>query len=284
MTRAFSTTPRLTRRNLIAASFVGSVFAAMPGLAQAQVAALLGTKRAPTPADSQALAAYQASQTGVQFFDDFSSQASLQDNWTVYTDDRPDLLACRSADSLAPGPGGLTINTTAATHCHDKWSTGQIISRKGFLYGYFEAYMKIASGPGLDNAFWLTTTNGSNDGSGDDFEIDIVEAMYPNDDHITLHRHNLHKWHDVGELGFDHRASEPLSDNYNYYAALWTRDSITFGLNGTAVGVIGTGGVITGPANIHLSTALGKFGGAPPDDPAGLAMHVKHVRVLAVQA
>jgi beta-glucanase (GH16 family) len=109
-------------------------------------------------------------------------------------------MACRTADSLRPGAAGLTIATVPAAHCHARWSMGQIVSRKVFPFGYFEAYMRIAGGAGIDNAFWLTTEGGTSDGSGDEFEIDIVEAMYPNDVHMTLHRHNLQRHHDIGEI------------------------------------------------------------------------------------
>jgi beta-glucanase (GH16 family) len=242
----------------------------------------MGRKRGPTGADSRRLRSYQMSQSNILFYDDFSNAETFRKNWSVFTDDRYDLAACRSAASLALGPDGLSIDTVPAVGCHDHWSTGEIISRQGFLYGYFEAYIRAGAGSGLDNAFWLTTQNGSNDGSGDEFEIDIGEGIFPNDVHMTLHRHNLPQHREIGELGFDHRASETLSDQYNYYAALWTQESITFGFNGTALGVIDTGGVITGPANIHLSSALARYFGPVPENPAGLDMHVKHVRVLAV--
>ena len=128
----------------------------------------------------------------------------------------------------------------------------------------------------------MSFSDGFRTEEGDEFEIDIVEAMYPNDVHMTLHRHNLQRHHDIGELGFDHRATESLAEGFNYYSVLWTKDSITFGFNGTALGVIETGGVIGGSVNIRLSTALGQFGGAPPDDPSGLALQIKHVRVLSL--
>jgi beta-glucanase (GH16 family) len=266
-----------TRRAVLRLGLCAAALRYSPAHANAPDPALIGRKRAATAADSARIAALQGRQSGVLFFDHFADPADLARNWSVFTDDRSDLMACRSADSLHPGRSGLQIETVQASHCHDRWSTGEIISKRGFGFGYFEAYLRIASAPGIDNAFWLTTQGGS----GDEFEIDIAEVMYPNDVHITLHRHNLEKHKDDIELGFDHRATEPLADGYHYYSALWTRDEIIFGFNGQAMGVIETAGVIHGSVNLRVSTALGSFGGAPPAVPQGLAMDVKHVRVLS---
>lgn len=275
--------PDLLRRLLLVAGSGVILKGIFPAWAQSLSSGPLGRKRIPTAADSQLIASLQARQSGVLFFENFSNENTFSQNWKVFTDDRSDLLGCRTADSLHTSAEGLEIRTIPAQRCHASWSTGQIISRRSFKFGFFEAYMRIANDKGVDNAFWLTTENGTNDGSGDEFEIDIVEAMYPNDVHMTLHRHNLVRHQDAGELGFDHRASKALADGYNYYSALWTEKSITFGFNGNALGVIETDGAISGPAYIRLSTALGQhFGGKPPDNPAGLAMHVKHVRVLSV--
>jgi beta-glucanase (GH16 family) len=270
-----------TRRAVLRLGLCAAALRYPPARANTPDLALIGRKRAATAADSARIAALQSRQSGMLFFDNFADPADLERNWSVFTDDRSDLMACRSADSLHPGPSGLQIATVQASHCHDRWSTGEIISKRGFGFGYFEAYLRIAAAPGIDNAFWLTTQGGSNDGSGDEFEIDVAEVMYPNDVHITLHRHNLEKHKDDIELGFDHRATDPLADGYHYYSALWTRDEIIFGFNGQAMGVIETNGVIHGSVNLRVSTALGSFGGAPPADSKGLAMDVKHVRVLS---
>jgi beta-glucanase (GH16 family) len=270
-----------TRRAVLRLGLCAAALRYPPARANTPDLALIGRKRAATAADSARIAALQSRQSGMLFFDNFADPADLERNWSVFTDDRSDLMACRSADSLHPGSSGLQIATVQASHCHDRWSTGEIISKRGFGFGYFEAYLRIAAAPGIDNAFWLTTQGGSNDGSGDEFEIDVAEVMYPNDVHITLHRHNLEKHKDDIELGFDHRATDPLADGYHYYSALWTRDEIIFGFNGQAMGVIETNGVIHGSVNLRVSTALGSFGGAPPADSKGLAMDVKHVRVLS---
>jgi hypothetical protein len=63
---------------------------------------------------------------------------------------------------------------------------------------------------------------------------------------------------------------------------LWTPAALIFCLEGVAFQTIETRGTINVPAKLRLSTALGKFGGNPPEDPTELTMQVGHVRVIGL--
>lgn len=239
-------------------------------------------KRNPTDAERQAVHDYHIKGSKILFQDDFRSQAAFEKNWTVFTDNRSDLKACRTANSLIISDKGLSIKTIAADHCSTQWSTGEIISKQAFQYGLFESYMNIAHGAGVDNAFWLTSQGDLNDGSGDSFEIDIAEVYYPALIRSTLHRHNLHKGIDLYETGYNNQTRGNLAAGFHDYGVLWTPNTLIFCLDGIAFQTIETKGTINVPANLRLSTALGKFGGNPPDDPTGLTMQVQHVRVVGL--
>ena len=128
-------------------------------------------KREPTAAERQTVHDLHTKGAKVIFQDDFRSQTAFDKNWTIFTDDSPDLKACRTAKSLSISSAGLASETVKAEHCSAKWSTGEIISKQSFQYGIYEAYINIAHGVGVDNAFWLTSQGDLNDGSGDSFEI-----------------------------------------------------------------------------------------------------------------
>lgn len=241
------------------------------------------TKRMPTAAESEAVREYHAKRTGYLFEEGFRDNATFERNWMVYHDDRSDLIACRTAKSLSISAKGLNINTVDADHCTAKWSTGQIVSRQAFLYGLYEAYIDITHGVGVDNAFWLTSQGTVNDGTGDSFEVDIGEIYYPSLVRTTLHRHNLAKGIDRYETGYNFRPQVNLSAGFHDYGVLWTPDALVFCFDGVAYLTIETQGTVNVPANLRLSTALGKqFGGAPPADPTGLTMQVSHLRVVAL--
>lgn len=252
-----------------------------PAIAYAQQMTPMA-KRNPTDAERQAVHDYHSKGDKILFQDDFRSQAEFEKNWTVFTDNRSDLKACRTAKSLFITDEGLKIRTVAVDNCIAKWSTGEIISKQAFQYGLYEAYMNIAHGVGVDNAFWLTSAGDLNDGSGDSFEIDIAETYYPSLIRSTLHRHNLHGGGDRYETGYDNRVRENLAAGFHDYGVLWTPETLIFCLDGVAFQTIETKGTLNVPANLRLSTALGKFGGNPPDDPTGLTMQVQHVRVVGL--
>ncbi|MEO6841391.1 MAG: glycoside hydrolase family 16 protein [Bradyrhizobium sp.] len=274
----------MTRRGLLGAGALAVVgFAesrSFPALAQTMPPM---AKRDPTDAERQAVRDYHKRGAKVLFEDGFSSRAKFEENWTVFTDNRSDLKACRTAASLATSDKGLAINTIKAEQCIAPWSTGEIVSKQAFQYGLFEAYMQIAHGPGVDNAFWLTSERALTDGTGDTFEIDVAETYYPSLIRSTLHRHNLDKHLDRYETGNNNPVRENLANGFHDYGVLWTPSALIFCLDGEAFKTIETKGTVTGPANLRLSTALAAaFGGNPPADPRGLTMNVMHVRVLGL--
>lgn len=74
-------------------------------------------KRMPTAAESAAVRDYHAKSHGYLFEEDSRDRAAFDSRWTVYQDNRSDLLACRTAKSLAVLADGLSINTVGADHC-----------------------------------------------------------------------------------------------------------------------------------------------------------------------
>ena len=239
-------------------------------------------KRTPSDAEVEQVRRLHMQPTRILFQDDFKDEAAFSRNWSAFKDDRSDLKACRTEASLSVSLDGLKIDTIAATHCKARWSTGQIISKQAFQYGLYEAYLKIAPAVGIDNAFWLTSQGDLKDGTGDSFEIDIAETYYPSLIRSTLHRHNLHAGGDRYETGYDNHVRGNLASGFHDYGVLWTADALIFCLDGNAFQTVETQKSISVPANLRLSTALGDFGGPPPADPVGLAMQVKHVRVVAL--
>ena len=239
-------------------------------------------KRNPTGAEIARVQKLHQHPPSILFQDDFRDPGSFANNWSIFTDDRADLQACRTAASLTVSSAGLKIDTIAVEHHRARWSTGEIISKASFQYGLYEAYLKITPAAGVDNAFWLTSEGDLRDGTGDSFEIDIAETSYPDLVRSTLHRHNLHGGGDRYETGYVYRAHGNLASGLHDYGVLWTPETLVFCLDGQAFQTVETQGTINVPANLRLSTALASFAGQMPDDPVGLAMLVSHVRVVGL--
>jgi hypothetical protein len=233
-----------------------------------------GQRRPVTEQDRALIASYRSGRYRPILNEHFNNRAEFAAAWIAQSDDRYDLKACRDPQSVAISPNGLALQTLPIGHCHARFSTGSIWSRSRFRYGYFEARMRIADAPGLNNAFWLLTD--------DKFEIDAAELHYPNDMRITLHNNNNWSPDPSHAVGFDQKFEDDLSRGFHDYGVLWRPNEIIFAVDGEPVAAIDTNGAAAGTADIRFSTALGNFGGRIPDDPTGHEMDVKSLVVFGL--
>ncbi|WP_116141056.1 glycoside hydrolase family 16 protein [Trinickia diaoshuihuensis] len=229
-----------------------------------------GTRRPITEADRAAIQRYRAGRHGSPLFvTGFSDPGALGSDWQAQSDDY--LKSCRRPENAVATESGLQLQTRDAAGCRARWSTGFIISRQRFGYGFYEASIRAADIDGLNNAFWLVTD--------DHFEIDICELHYPNIDRMTLHDNNKIDGAFPLAVGFDSRFADNFSSDFHDFGVLWTASDIVFEVDGEPVAAIRTNGSINGRADIRLSSALMDYAGKIPADPAGHAMSVKSLRV-----
>jgi len=229
-----------------------------------------GTRRPVTADDQTLIASYRSAGRTPALQTDFTDPAELQTLWSVQSDDRSDLDACRQPQSVVATPTGLQLRTRAAVgKCHARWSTGFLISKSTWSYGFFEARVQAADVSGLNNAFWLVSPG--------KFEIDVAEVHYPDDLHMTLHR-----WaSSTGTaVGFDSRFKSDFSKGLHDFGVLWTPTDIIWEVDGRAIAAVATHGAISQPVDIRFSTALAPFAGEVPANPAGHHMAVSALRVV----
>jgi hypothetical protein len=237
-----------------------------------------GVRRSVTDADRALIESYRSGRGRSVLKEDFTNPAELQTLWMLQSDDNPGLKSCRRPENVVITSNELQLRTLTATDCHAQWSTGSMISKTRQKYGFFEARMKIANISGLNNAFWLVTT--------DHFEIDVAEVHYPNDIRLTLHNNNnwaTEKDDKVHAVGFDSKFADNFSQDYHDYGVLWTPAEIIFEVDGEPIAAIVTKGTIQGAADIRFSTAVTEFGGKIPANPAGHHMYVRSLRVFSYE-
>jgi hypothetical protein len=114
-----------------------------------------GTRRPVTAADRVLVACYRSGHLTLET--DFTDPVVLKSQWTLQSDDRPDLKSRRLPANVVSMPGGLQLRTTATTACHARWATGGMISKARQRYGLFEVSIQTADIPGLNNAFRLVS-------------------------------------------------------------------------------------------------------------------------------
>jgi hypothetical protein len=273
-----------TPRGILRAALALALCAVFVALSQAQQAVLQkltwgnpdqpwGTRRPVTAADRKAIAFYRSGQLQPVYATDFSDQQKLAADWQFISDDY--LTSCRRPENVVASPAGLVLRTRVATDCKAKWSTGFIISKQHFQFGFYEATNKAGDIDGLNNAFWLVTE--------DRFEIDACELHFPNIDRMTLHNNNKIDGVFPPAVGFDSRFSHYFYSQFHDIGVLWTPTDVIWEVDGEPVAAIRTSQSIHGATDIRFSTALMDYAGKIPEHPEGHPMYVKSLRVLPLK-
>lgn len=76
-----------------------------------------------------------------------------------------------------------------------EFTSGNMWTKRDFMYGYYECRFKYAASNAINNAFWFMNRPRDIE-KGKRYEIDVNEGHYPNE--INM---NLHNWSDIDEDG-----------------------------------------------------------------------------------
>ena len=140
-------------------------------------------------------------------------------------------------------PGGSLVtevkNGALQIHClkeNGKIYSGRVYARKnqGWLYGYFEARIKLPKGKGTWPAFWMMPVN--NDWETNPWpkcgEIDIMEEVgaVPNEVSSSLHTWDYN--HTKGTQKTHKMTIAGAEGEFHTYALEWTADAITTYVDG----------------------------------------------------
>lgn len=165
--------------------------------------------------------------------------------------------------------------------------SARINTKESWMYGYFEARLKLPSGKGTWPAFWMMPQNfvsWPRDG-----EIDIMEYVgyQPNVVHATVHTEAYN--HMIGTQKGTSTTVKNAETEFHVYAVEWTKDEIVGYVDGEAYFTFkndGKGDIKTWPFNkafyLKLNLAWGgDWGGAQGIDPSALpaTYEIDYVRV-----
>lgn len=200
------------------------------------------------------------------FFSSFGSASSLMMDWETVEDDNDKYGSCRRTRAVTLSEDALYLRTMPGTDCKKaKLTTGYIKTRRfKQKEGIFSCAAQIASTVGLNNAFWLVGSDGSAT-----YEIDVVEARYPN-----IVSTSLAVWQKPPEhKTIIRRAKSDLSLNTFVYSVIWVGNKFFFLLENQVLAGISSS-VVFPPCDIRLSTAvLNWAGGAETTPSRGMGVH-----------
>lgn len=115
----------------------------------------------------------------------------LDKEWVSQNGPSGHILSSRWRENAVVKDGTLKLINKKEQRGGQNWTSGNIWTKKQFLYGYYECRYRYAAAAGTNNSFWLMT-QGPDPKEGKRFEIDINEGHYPNE--IAT---NIHNWTDL---------------------------------------------------------------------------------------
>ena len=246
------------------------------GNSPAQTSAAGQTTPSPNPRSSSPTSTLPAGNWKLSWHDEFSTTAALR-NWSFVTGNlggsNLHQLQWYDRSNAAVRGGNLVITAAADGGGHQCWNGSchytSVRMQTSFAqaYGLFEARIKMPNGSGLWPAFWMVGDNYNQVFLPKAGEIDVAEIsnlFKPNV--LTAFAHGPVKG--SRELRFQAQVSltHPLSAGYHVYAVKWTRNRITWLVDGNPYGHLDKyrGWPFNHPFNIILDLAVGGSWPGPP--------------------
>ena len=229
--------------------------------------------------------------------DDFTGTTLNTDNWDYENNySRPNEVQnyVAGTNNVWIEDGKLVIKAKKESSNGKEWSSGCIHTndKQEYMYGRFEAKIKIPQTVGSFPAFWTLGAN-YEEGGGITWpycgEIDIMEHKqgYAWTTAGALYRTDLvwDNW-DAKDLGRVDSGNIGSFDDYHIYAMEWTRNKLDYYVDDKLIGHSDISDdskwfMFHQPHYILLNHALGAAGGSVPSNMTEYTMYVDWVRVYA---
>ena len=152
------------------------------------------------------------------------------------------------------------------------WASGMLNTLGTFQqkYGYFEVRAQVPDADGAWPAFWLTPWPHQPGQEGDVFE---ALGLQPGQDYRRAYGTDSYL--------FDN-ALKPDPSGWHTYGLLWTKDTLTYYLDGLEVLKGPTPASWTNPMGMILNMAMGGWGGEPVANQFPAQLNVDYVRAYAL--
>lgn len=209
--------------------------------------------------------------------DEFRNTRTVDDNWISENSAPGHIISSRWRENVSTSWGKLRINNRKEKRGNREWTSGSITCKQKFCYGYYECRMRISAASGINNSFWFYQWTPSDKSHA--FEIDVVEAHYPNK--IQTNIHDCGTKSEQYRKQYAEKFTPQLADlysKYHIYGLWWTPDTISFYFDGMLIRAI-ENTCCYQEANMVLGTAVMPWAGEITDAVDRTAMIVDYVRV-----
>jgi beta-glucanase (GH16 family) len=172
------------------------------------------------------------------FEDRFDKPAVNESVWTIDNSVRVRNKLGRWRENVEIKDGHLRLINKVESRNGCVWSSGNLLTKNEWQYGYFEASYRYARAIGINNAFWGFSKNTDNP----QVELNPNEGWYPDiiNAHFYIHHkkdgkttHLTNGTADGTLLGY--RAGENLADDFHVIAMEWNEKELIFYFDGREI-------------------------------------------------
>jgi hypothetical protein len=193
------------------------------------------------------------------FADDFDGTSLNTDIWD-YQEGTYRAAGTYRPENVTVANGECTIAMKKEAFAGTEYTTGGIISKPSFGFGYYEARLRFSdTGSGFHQSFWLYTNFGNRQTTEDCYdEIDIIETDSSN---VNRYYITYHDWHWLSGAHTMYSvnqnvATSSLSDTYHTFGVLYTDTEAHFYMDGNLVGSKNISAVTKGRQSIRLNNVV----------------------------
>jgi len=191
--------------------------------------------------------------------DEFEGSFLDNSNWDFRCDSK--MWSRQKPGNVSVRDGKLILALKKEKDGKMDYTGGGVISKRSFLYGYYEARLKVPPGAGWHTSFWMMNHDGKG-GTGSDKtaqELDVCENDSVNP---CLYGVNVHRWNPKPHLSIGHKtiSSPDLSKDFHIFGCEFTPEQVTYFLDGKAVQSVPATEFPHGEQNIWLTSIASWLG------------------------
>jgi len=191
--------------------------------------------------------------------DEFTGSTLNADQWSYRTDQK--MWSAQLPQNVSIADGKLIIALKKERVGKESYTSGGIISKRTFEYGYYEARFKVPPGSGWHTSFWTMAYNDKDTTPVATQEIDICEQDSIKATHYSS---GVNAWGDrvngkAKSLGRQSVKTPDLSADFHVWGCEFTPTSVKFFFDGKLTHETG-GQFKQGPQNIWLTSIASRLG------------------------
>ena len=197
--------------------------------------------------------------------------------------DRPNVLGGRYPENVKVEDGNLKLLQKKENKGGKEWTSGSVMTKQQFGYGYYEARYQMVAATGLNQSFWAAT-DPMDYMVPDKFEIDINEGHYPNTInpciHYSVEGESGEREHIAVQGPYYPNYVNTIADDYHTFEMEWNENEIIYYMDGHRYFYAKNtmADAKKSPVNVLFSVAIMAWAGTPSDDIDGTEMKVDYFR------